>query len=227
MTIIAQLAAAAVLACTSPASPPDAAAAQLVAEIGFSPEAMLVAGFSPEETESIVDNLCANTEARASLAALHATATQAGAALEAAELALNGAPSSPQLREARDQARKASAIAHKALAEARVAVRLASVAPAGQAKADALALYLASANRQVSPEFKAISRSDADWAALEHALRAEARALWNGEEVPQQASAVLSAARSNESVIAAKGRLDQGLVSTREAFAAPVEQQVE
>lgn len=225
MHLAAQLLVSAMLVYASPLDPPTVATVACMAEIGLTPESALVAGFTGSEFAAMVDNMGTNSESLAALATAHATIEARAAAVGSAEAAATASPSSTELRAAVSAARAQLSSAQAALVELRTSLRASVLSSASEAQRTAVATYLASAGRSAPPEFKAVSRSEAQWRALEAALRAEARAARRNVQLDAEQASLLSAARSDAAVQAAKSRLDAGLAGAKQAFTPSTQQQ--
>jgi hypothetical protein len=153
------------------------------------------------------------------LANAHSLFEAKAASLVSAESALAAAPTNETLESARNEARSQAGVASAALRAAPAAIRAAVMANISQDKRALLDAYNAGAGRKTPPEFKAILRSEAEWTALEGALRAEARATRRGETLAEGHASLLSTARANEAVSTAKTRLDNTLASVKAVFA--------
>lgn len=224
MHSLPQLLISALLALASHSDAPSPQTVQLAARIGVTAESLVVAGFSANEAQSIVDELGTNGDYASALAAARSLVDTKAAALAAAEASLQGSPENSELIAARNTARTELLAAQAAFRAAPAAARAALVASADSGKKAILETYAAGAGRSAPPEFKAISRTNEEWTALESALRAEARAARRGEELASEKASLLSSARSNEDVAAAKTRLDNTLAAVKAAMAPAVQQ---
>lgn len=218
MFSLTQLVVCAAVALGMPGDVPSPDTAILAARIGITPEGLAVAGFTQQEAEEIGEDLAGESQHAAALNAAAALVESRAAALAAAESALAASPSSENLAAARTAARNDLAAAQAALAAAPATVRTALLAEANAGKKAKLEVFIAAARFITPPEFKVVSRTDAEWKALEGALRAEARAARRGETLDQAKATLLASVRGNADVIAAKARLDGDLDEMIEAL---------
>ncbi len=218
MHSLPQLLISALLILALPTDAPSPQTELLAARIGLTPEALVVAGFSSNEAKAIVDELGTNGDHASTLASAQSLVDTKAAALTVAHAALQGSPGSSELIAGRNVARSELSAAQVALQAAPATVRTALVLAADPGKKALLETYVAGSGHATPPEFKAVSRTDAEWTALEGALRAEARATRRGETLAEGHASLLSTARANEAVSAAKTRLDNNLASVKAVF---------
>ncbi len=213
-----QVVTAALVALATPNDAPTQATVILAAQFGVTPESLVVAGFTAVESSAIVEELGTNGDYAAMLTSAQSLCDAKAAALTSAEAALGNSPGNQTLVAARNTARAELASAQAALKAVPGSARTALLAEADPGKRALLETFIAGAAHSVPPEFKAILRSESEWIELAGALRAEQRAARRGEELAEAKATLLSEARSNQTVAAARARLDNTLTAVRTAF---------
>lgn len=83
---------------------------------------------------------------------------------------------------------------------------------------DRLLAWKQSSSYRVAPEFRVLEFSPDDWTLIEKAQRAEARATRRGETIDDAYADLLANLRSNPDVIAAAQRLETTLTSVEQVF---------
>jgi len=85
-------------------------------------------------------------------------------------------------------------------------------------KVQQLEVYHSGLSYRAPAHFRAVERTEAQWKAIEAALRAEARAERLGADLNDEDASLLQAARSEPAVIEAQMRLENNLASIKAVF---------
>jgi hypothetical protein len=187
----------------------------IVVDLGFTPESLAIAGVSPSQSEALLTTLVAETELCEAYLAAATAADEASRVL--AECA-DGALSSTEVTQAAAQVQLDSARA--AAAEASADLREALEASLTTQQIAIIDTARTSATISVPQEFRVLTLSAEQWAAVECACRAERRAIRCGDTLDEEMQTLLSSLRSDTNVIAAEQLLETNLAAIEQVLVA-------
>jgi len=187
-------------------------------EIGLTPEALIVADFLPQEARTIVMRLEGATAQRTALAETHAALSAQVHLVTSLREQANTNPGDGELRQDLAEAESQLTAVREALATAQQALRDVVLNGFAQQDVARLTVYRDGVPFKTPPEYRVGDRSDAEWLAIEAALRAEARATRRGEALEAAHAQLLAGLRADPDVQAAAQRLAQGTELMESAF---------
>ena len=180
-------------------------------QIGLTPVPLTMAGIIPGQVQPMLVELQDADALRQELLQLATTADELGQAITHLSEALFVDPTLPGLAGQHESATEELSGVQAQMAQIREELFELSTTGLTPAQRQVLQACQDSAERRVPAEFKVLAQSEQQWAAIEQALIAEARALRLDEPVPADAAALLGQIRNEHAVVAAQQALAVGL----------------
>ena len=196
----------------------DCGVVALGAQIGITAEAVVVAGLEVAEVEQTLNRLSEASELCALLSDQKVAAAEMAASLTALREQIMSTNDNDAV--VAEHASVLSALAAQLATISATRQQLRDVALEGiaPAKRALLEVWRASGSYRAPGHFKVVSRSHADWKAIERALRAESRAVRRGETLDPEYAGLLAEVRSDPAVAAAEVQLELGLSVAEAVF---------
>lgn len=186
---------------------------------GLDAEELAAAGLSAQQASTLVghgESLLAGEPTR--LSAADTAYSSARTAKDALERKIQSGLASPQEIASFSNATSAFASAEAERVAALASLFDAATAALSEGQRSVLSTIHANRERGLAPEFLTINRTEAEWLALRNALSNERIAARNGDEPNAGCQSLLSAARSNATVAAAKSAHDANLAAIISAW---------
>lgn len=188
--------------------------------VGLTPHALAASGLSVQQAQAIGAGLTASTEEVQALTAAEGVASEAAERLSAVLDQIARRPGDAELSGQLEAARAAMRQAADQVDATRTAVRAVVLENAPQEAAARLSAFGANPT-DLPAELRVVPWTQEQVRVLRRAIVTARRALRHGQDVPADAAAVLSEARSNPAVINAEAGLAGRLASMRDLLAAP------
>jgi len=189
-------------------------------ELGLGPEPLVIAEMSPGGAGEMIAKFEAETGLREQLGIQRASADAAIQTASETAAAMSASPAQ-DLTDQYQAALSALALAQEAIVGIRDQLFAAVTDELSTSQVGRLNIWRLSAGLQVPPEFRVTVRTPEQWHAIELALRAEARALRYGEDVPGDAAQLLGQVRAESNVIAAQSLLSQNMAAMQSSLETP------
>lgn len=197
-----------------PPADPNHVLAIGAAEIGLTPEGIVVSGLSGS-VSAIAQRLASAQNVCAQILDRRQALSVAQASVAALEAAIRNDPTNQSLRGQYDQANNQVQSTQASLTSARTQLFTTVLGDAAPQSLAMLQTFQQSAGRVAPPAFRIRPRTDTQWHAIEVAIVAERRAQRRGTALGEEHAALLTAVRAEPEVLAAQNALDQHLVSVR------------
>lgn len=188
------------------------------AQIGVTPEALVIADVSTQEAEVILTHLASATDELTALAAADATLTQRTNDVSVLRASVQANPGDSELEQQLASALQLLATAREAMEDAQADLALIAFEGLGGMDVQRIVAFADSTGCRVPPWFRVDERTDVQWRQIERALLAEARSERLGTEMPSAYASLLADIRSDPDVAAAKVRYEMYLTSMQQVF---------
>ena len=193
-------------------------------QLGLTPESLVMAGVSAGEVQAIMAALQEAYELRLQLAELAESADSLNQTITQLSETLFV---DPTLESAIDSFETATAqldVVRSQMTQARSQLFEIATAALTTGQRQALTTCHDGADKRVPAEFRAVQRTEEQWAAIEQALIAEAQASQLDAPVPSEAATLLAQVRNDPPVVSAQQALAAGLEVMQGQFDALVPQ---
>ncbi len=171
------------------------------ADIGVTPESMVVAGFSLQETTIVLNRIQAAQTIREELGLLAASSDNAVLALAMLQQALAEAPGDQNFLNQIQQATEEVQAIATAITLKRTELQTLALADFPAAKIQRLTIWKNGSAHRVPASFRTALRSEDQWKSIVQALRAERRATIRDEPLDPQFIAILQPVYEDQLVI--------------------------
>lgn len=192
--------------------------ASLAVEIGVSPEGLVVAGIGTQEVAMMLLRMQDATTERGHLIVAHEEVQAAIAQVTLLTQLLWSDPENLVLAEDLEDAEDALDMSRAWLLDCQEELRDVAFDGVEPSELEMISLFHANQARRVPSAFRVLSRSVAEWEAIEIALQVEARATRRSEPVPPEAADLLAAWRIDSDVVQAQDRLNEDLLAMQQVF---------
>ena len=187
------------------------------AEIGLTPESLVLAGMETSAATLLLRVQDATTE-REKLAESQSLASAAADLLAQCSMSLQANPDDATAVQQFEQAAASLQAARSDVELERQALRNAVLFDATAPEIEALEHWRSSAPFRIAAEFRVLAKDDMEWQLIEAALRAEQRALLRDEAIDPVYADALEDLRDEPAVISAAQALSESLDATEAAF---------
>lgn len=197
----------------------QSAAVAVAAEIGITPQVVVIANLNVASATTVLSNLAGATTLRQQLNAKHQEVDAASATVtEFAELLLND-PANEATQQQCEAAIAVLTTSKVQVMELRETLFEVAVASLPQETVAMIVGCSAAAPYRIQAEFRATQRTHDEWKFVERALRSERQALRDESDLDETYAAILSNLRSDVKVVEAAIHLQMNLEAMEQSFA--------
>jgi len=188
------------------------------AEIGITPESVVIAGCNPQQAAIILARLADAQTLRAELHGRRLVASEMVTSLSTLAQQLADAGQDQQILGQYQAAVQQLQLVKGQIQQLRVALFEVAIEGMPQTKVQRVVVWRKAARYRVAPEFRVRQRTVEEWRAIQRALRAERRGNRIERELAEDHAALLAQVRSDPAVIQASDRLATNLPAMKELF---------